>query len=42
MFIVLKGWFCDPAGSEENFEGPRCFDLMLNDRDAASQLALVP
>lgn len=42
MFIVLKGWFCDPAGSEENFEGPRCFDLMLNDRDAESQLKLVP
>ncbi|MFA4875010.1 MAG: hypothetical protein WC690_06675, partial [bacterium] len=41
MFIVLKGWLCDPAGSAENFEGARCFDTMLNDRDAKSQQSIV-
>lgn len=40
MFLVLKGWFCDPMGSEENFEGARCFDVLFNDRDAQSQQSI--
>ncbi len=39
-FLVIKGWFCDPAGSEENFEGSRCFDYIFNDRDAESQQSI--
>jgi hypothetical protein len=40
MFLVLKGWFCDPTGSEENLEGARCFDVLMNDRDAESQQSI--
>jgi len=40
MFIVMNGWLCDPTGSEENFEGSRCFDVLFNDRDAPSQKSL--
>ncbi len=41
MFVVLKGWLCDPAGNPEEFEGARCYDSMLNDRDAKSQQSIV-
>ncbi len=40
MFIAINGWLCDPEGSEENFEGSRCFDVLFNDRDALSQKSL--
>ena len=40
MFLMLKGWMCDPTGSEENLEGVRCFDVLLNDRDAESQQSI--
>lgn len=42
IFIVLNGWLCDPSGSPDQLEGERCFDLQLNDRDAASQISIVP
>ncbi|MBN1282658.1 MAG: hypothetical protein JXA24_02650 [Proteobacteria bacterium] len=41
MFIVLNGWFCDPEGSEELLEGPRCFDQTFNERDAMSQKSII-
>jgi len=41
MFIVLKGWFCDPTGSEEDYEGARCFEATFNERDAASQQSII-
>jgi hypothetical protein len=40
LFVVLNGWFCDPAGSEEDFEGAKCYEIKFNDRDAQSQIAL--
>lgn len=40
IFIVLNGWMCDPQGSEENFEGQRCFDSKLNERDAKAQISI--
>lgn len=40
MFLVIKGWMCDPTGSEENFEGVRCFDYLFNDKDAQSQQSI--
>ncbi|MFA4972228.1 MAG: hypothetical protein WC683_06415, partial [bacterium] len=41
MFIVLKGWLCDPTGSEETFEGNKCFDATFNERDAMSQKSII-
>ncbi|MBI4237507.1 MAG: hypothetical protein HY696_03690 [Deltaproteobacteria bacterium] len=41
IFIVLNGWLCDPAGSPDQLEGEHCFDLQLNERDAASQISIV-
>ncbi|PIR24662.1 MAG: hypothetical protein COX62_00410 [Deltaproteobacteria bacterium CG_4_10_14_0_2_um_filter_43_8] len=40
-FFVLNGWMCDPTGSEENFEGERCYDVELNDRDASTQVSIL-
>ena len=41
MFIVLRGWFCDPTGNEESYEGARCFDSTFNERDASSQQSII-
>lgn len=40
-FLALSGWLCDPEGSEENLEGSRCYDLEINERDAASQISFI-
>lgn len=40
MFVVLNGWLCDPLGNEEMFEGTRCYDIELNDRDASTQISM--
>jgi len=40
MFLVLNGWICDPLGNEEMFEGSRCYDIQINDRDAESQISM--
>jgi len=41
VFLVLNGWMCDPNGSEENFEGTRCFDNAYNERDALSAISIM-
>jgi len=41
MFVALNGWVCNPEGSEEDFEGSRCYDVQFNDRDAASQISII-
>lgn len=41
LFIVLNGWICNPQGSEDDFEGGKCYDLGFNDRDAVSQISLL-
>ncbi|MBI2974294.1 MAG: hypothetical protein HYY43_01715 [Deltaproteobacteria bacterium] len=41
LFIVFNGWVCDPAGSESEFEGARCFDREYNDRDGASGITIM-
>lgn len=41
LFVILNGWICNPEGSEEDFEGPRCYDLEFNERDSASQISLL-
>lgn len=40
LFVVLNGWFCNPEGSEDNFEGSKCYDLGFNDRDSVSQISM--
>jgi len=40
MFVVLNGWICDPMGSEENFEGSRCYDTLFNERDRVGQFSI--
>lgn len=40
MFVVMKGWICDPLGREEEFEGSRCYDRAFNERDAEGQQSL--
>lgn len=40
MFIIINGWICDPLGNEEMYEGPRCYDVGFNDRDALSQISM--
>lgn len=41
IFIVLNGWACDPDGDPENFEGARCYDNKINERDIRSQMSLI-
>lgn len=41
LFVVLNGWFCDPGGSEDQFEGARCFENTFNDRDASSTVSFI-
>ena len=41
MFVALHGWVCNPQGSEDDFEGSRCYDVKFNDRDAASQVTIM-
>ncbi|MBI2346578.1 MAG: hypothetical protein HYV03_06825 [Deltaproteobacteria bacterium] len=41
IFVVLNGWLCDPNGLPEEFEGARCYDRTLNERDARSQITIV-
>ena len=42
IFVALNGWACDPQGSEENFEGAKCFDPEINARDEKAQISIVP
>jgi hypothetical protein len=41
VLFALRGWLCDPEGTDENLEGKHCFDVMFNDRDAQSQKSIV-
>lgn len=41
MFVALHGWICNPQGSEADFEGARCYDLKLNERDTRSQVTIM-
>lgn len=41
FFMVLNGWFCDPTGSEEAFEGARCYDNKYNERDGLSAVTIL-
>jgi len=41
VFFVLNGWLCDPLGSEDDYEGSRCYDIPFNDRDALSQISIL-
>jgi hypothetical protein len=41
FFIVLNGWFCDPNGSEAQFEGARCYDKTVNERDGLSTISIL-
>lgn len=40
FFIVLNGWFCDPAGEESKMEGSHCYDKNFNDRDGLSTVGI--
>ncbi len=41
FFLVFNGWLCDPLGSEEEFEGARCFDNTFNERDGKSTISMM-
>ncbi|PIR16381.1 MAG: hypothetical protein COV46_08600 [Deltaproteobacteria bacterium CG11_big_fil_rev_8_21_14_0_20_49_13] len=41
FFVVLNGWMCDPEGSEDNFEGVRCYDNVQNSRDANNTISMM-
>ena len=41
FFIALNGWFCDPEGPEEQFEGSHCFDMTVNERDRKSTVSIM-
>ncbi|MBI4211688.1 MAG: hypothetical protein HY540_03540, partial [Deltaproteobacteria bacterium] len=41
LFFILNGWFCDPTGREEDFEGKRCFDIVPNERDSEGQISIL-
>lgn len=41
LFVALNGWVCDPQGSEEDFEGAKCFDPEINPRDEAAQISIM-
>lgn len=41
IMMALHGWLCNPQGSEENFEGPKCFDPAPNERDFEAQISYI-
>lgn len=41
IFFAITGWVCNPMGSEEDFEGARCYDASFNERDARSQISII-
>jgi hypothetical protein len=41
FFMVLNGWFCDPTGSEDNFEGQKCYENNYNERDGISSITIL-
>lgn len=41
FFVIYNGWFCDPTGPEDRFEGSHCFDNTFNERDAMSTISII-
>lgn len=41
FFVVFNGWFCDPNGPEDQFEGSHCYDKTVNERDNLSTISIV-